>query len=194
MNAYTRLVTLALAVGFLAAPPLAAHCDTLSGPVVQDAREALVKRDIKPVLKWIRATDEAPVKAAFEKAVAIRGQSAAVAEVADTYFFETLVRLHRAGEGESYDGLKAGPVDPVLAALDASLAKGDSAAMSEEIARKVKEGLERRFERVVAARKHADHNAQAGREYVAAYVEFMHFAEKLHAMSSAPAGEAAHHH
>jgi hypothetical protein len=85
-----------------------AHCDTLDGPVVQTARTALEKGDITPLLKWVRVEDEKEIKDAFEKTLAVRRKGAEAKELADMYFFETLVRIHRAGEGAPYTGLKPG--------------------------------------------------------------------------------------
>jgi hypothetical protein len=84
-----------------------AHCDTLSGPVVLTAKAALEKGDVTPVLKWVKKEDEKEIREAFARTLAVRKQSTDARELADTYFFETLVRIHRAGEGAPYTGLKA---------------------------------------------------------------------------------------
>ena len=81
-----------------------AHCDTLDGPVVQTARIALEKGDIKPLLKWVRVEDKKEIQGAFEKTLAVRAKGAETKELADMYFFETLVRIHRAGEGVEITG------------------------------------------------------------------------------------------
>ena len=97
---------------FLATPhDASAHCDTLDGPVIQDARKAIAARDISPVLKWVKPKDEKAVQAAFQKVVAGKVKNP---EVAEHKFFETLVKIHRAGEGAPFTGLKpAGTVEPV---------------------------------------------------------------------------------
>ncbi len=74
-----------------------AHCDTLDGSVVQTARIALEKGDVTPLLKWVHADDEKEIRVAFQKTLAVRAKGAAAKELADMYFFETLVRIHRAG-------------------------------------------------------------------------------------------------
>src|SRR5512135_2885220 len=91
-------------VSLLAAAGLAwhniyAHCDTLDGPVVKDARTALQTRDVTPVLKWVKKESEAEIRAAFDAALAARGEAPADVQEADMKFFQTLVRVHRAGEG-----------------------------------------------------------------------------------------------
>ena len=63
-----------------------AHCDTLDGPVVIDARGALEKGDVTPVLKWVQAADEAELREAFAKARAVRKLNPEAKALADTYF------------------------------------------------------------------------------------------------------------
>lgn len=102
-----------------------AHCDTLDGPVVQTARTALEKGDVTPLLKWMQADDEKEIRTAFQKTLAVRTKGAEAKELADMYFFETLVRIHRAGEGAPYTGLKPGEaVDPAIALADRALETG----------------------------------------------------------------------
>ncbi len=104
---------------------LYAHCDTLNGPVVKDARRALEKGDIKPVLKWLIEDDEKEIRIAFQKTLSVRTKGAEAKELADMYFFETLVRVHRAGEGAPYTGLKPSEaVDPAVALADKALESG----------------------------------------------------------------------
>lgn len=159
-----------------------AHCDTLDGPVVADARKALSTGDVQPVLKWVGASEEAEIRAAFKDTVAVRAQSAAARDLADRYFFETLVRVHRAGEGAPYTGLKpAGtPVEAGIRAADEAIEKGGGDAVAREIAAAVEQGIRTRYARASEAKKHAADSVSAGREYVAAYVEYIHFVEGIH--------------
>ena len=46
-----------------------AHCDTLDGPVVKDARAALDAKDVTPVLKWVGADKEGEIREAFQHAL-----------------------------------------------------------------------------------------------------------------------------
>lgn len=92
------LLVLFLCLGLWVIPNIAAaHCDTLDGPVVATAKAALEKGDITPVLKWIRKEDEKEIVELFNKTLAVRKQGREAKELADMYFFETLVRVHRAG-------------------------------------------------------------------------------------------------
>ncbi len=187
------LLIAAAAAAVFATPRASAHCDTLEGPVVKDARAALSGGRVDSVLKWIKEGDEAAVRDAFARTLAVRGQSAAAAELADLYFFETLVRLHRAGEGAPYDGLKAGSPEPLILEADAALKEGGGTRFNAAVAERVRDALEVRFKRVATLQRHANDSAEAGRDYVAAYVEFMHFAEKVSSLAEA-AGSGEHHH
>ncbi len=173
----------------LSVPPARAHCDTLDGPVVADARAALAKGDVTPVLKWVGPKDEAEIRAAFRRAAAVRAGGAEARELADRYFFETLVRVHRASEGAPYTGLKpAGqPVEAGIRAADEALAKGSGEALVREATEVVAAGIHKRYSHAAEARKHAEHNVAAGREYVAAYVDLMHYVEGIHQAAVGPA-------
>lgn len=156
-----------------------AHCDTLNGPVVQDAKLALEKGDVTPTLKWVGKGDEAEVKAAFKKTLAVRGKGADVQELADRYFFETLVRLHRAGEGAPYTGLKDEPIEPSVALAEKALADGSAETMSKELSANLEKALQEKFAAVAKAQTSQDKSVKAGRKYVEAYVAYMHYVEGL---------------
>lgn len=162
-----------------------AHCDSLDGPVIRDARAALQKGDVQPVLKWVKPEYEAEIRGTFAKAVRVRSLSDDARDVADLHFFETLVRLHRAGEGVAYSGLKpAGSVDPGIRAADEALAHGSVDSLAHHLAEAVTASLRERFAKAVAARAHAEDSVDTGRAYVAAYVEFVHFVEALSGLVS----------
>lgn len=175
------IATLVFSVAVLLLPqPASAHCDTLSGPVIADARLAFEKGDVTPVLKWVRPADEAEIRDAFASALAVRKSGAQAQELADRYFFETLVRVHRAGEGAPYTGLKSAAPEPIVAATDKALEKASADELTHMMTEALASGIRTRAERVLKAQKHANHNVAAGREYVAAYVDFVHYVEGVH--------------
>lgn len=181
----------------LLVPGLAwAHCDSVDGPVVLEARAALEQNDVTPVLKWVRPEDEAAIRAAFAHAAAVRGLGAEARELADTYFLETLVRIHRAGEGAPYTGLKAaGAIEPAIAEADRALASGSVDELADTLSRHTAQGLRDRFARVAEARRHAGESVEAGREFVEAYVVYVHYVEGLsHLVHSVGPHEAADTH
>lgn len=164
-----------------------AHCDTTSGPVVVEARAAIEKGDVTPILKWVKPEQEAEIKAAFVKTLAVRVKSIEARELADQYFLETLVRLHRAGEGAPYTGIKDGPLEPIAAMADAALADGSANDMIDRISQHMAKVIQERFGRAVAARQRKDESVNAGRAFVEAYVAYMHLVEGIHdAIVSAP--------
>jgi hypothetical protein len=158
-----------------------AHCDTMDGPVIAEAREALARGDVAPVLKWVKEEHEGEIREVFEKVLTARKASPAAREIADMYFFETLVRLHRAGEGAPYTGLKpAGKVEPIVELSDRALASGEVGELVEHVAAAVEGGIRKRFAHVSGAREEASKSVEAGREFVEAYVIFTHYVERLY--------------
>ncbi len=177
---------------FLALPSLvSAHCDTMNGPVVTAARRALETGNVDLVLIWVQKKDEAVIREAFQKTLAVRNLSVESKTLADMYFFETLVRIHRAGEGVPYTGLKPAEteIDSGIAAADESLESGSPGALLAHLDGAVQEGISRRFAEVVGRKNVDPGDVEAGREYVRAYVEFIHFVERLYqAASGSPDG------
>jgi len=180
----------ALALTLVAVEPAAAHCDSLDGPVVTAARRALETGDVNLVLVWVRAQDEAEIRAAFEKTLSVRKLGDEARELADYYFFETLVRVHRAGEGEPYTGLKPADYEPPegIAAADRAIDAGSLEGLDAKLAQHAVAALRDRFERVQALQGYDPANVEAGRAYVHAYVEFIHFVEHLHGLIHGEAG------
>ncbi len=168
---------------------VSAHCDTMDGPVVQDARKALETKDVTPVLKWVQVKDEKSVKEGFKKALAAQGKKQE--QAAEKKFFESLVRVHRASEGAPFNGLKpAGEVEPVIAEADKALIGASPDNLVKMVTDTVSEGIHLRYRKVGEALKHKDESVQKGREYVAAYVEYTHYVERLQMDAE---GSAAHH-
>ncbi len=178
----TSFVVTAVLGAILAARPVLAHCDTADGPVVAAAKVALEKGDITPVLKWVKPAAESEIRAAFTRALAVRQKGPDAQALADQFFFENLVRIHRAGEGAPYTGiLPAGtPVEPAIALADQALDSGNADKLVKAITHHVEEGIRERFARAAATKKQADASVAAGREFVEAYVELTHYVERLH--------------
>lgn len=192
-NYFVRVMVVFLGIGFLLtamSKNAFAHCDTLDGPVVQAARLALEKSDITPVLKWVQVKDEKETRVAFEKALAVRVKGAEAKELADMYFFETLVRIHRAGEGAPYTGLKPGiAVDPAVALADKALASGSVDKLVDVLTKAMDKGIRERFQQTSERQKHAEGSVAEGREFVESYVIFTHYVEKLHGLIAGKHGE-----
>lgn len=168
------LVTFASAAAY-------AHCDTMNGPVVMAAKKALRIGNVNLVLIWVQKTDEAEVAAAFRQARIVRKLSRDARKLADKYFFETVVRLHRAGEGEPYTGLKptGTKIPPIFAAVDTAIATGSVEELLIKFPANTRADVEELFRKVVANKKFDVNNVKDGRRYVKSYVEFLHHVEHL---------------
>ncbi|HEY6553856.1 MAG TPA: DUF6448 family protein [Vicinamibacteria bacterium] len=190
---YTLALAAAGVISLTLVPrPALAHCDTVDGPVVKDARIALESKDVTPVLKWVRPDKEGEIREAFRHALTVRALGPEARALADRFLFETLVRVHREGEGAPYTGLKpAGTaVDPGIAAVDTALDTGSVDPLVKRLTAEVDKGLRQRFAEAAGARQHAAESIEKGRRYVEAYVEFMHYAERLLLNASSAASHA----
>ncbi|MGZ8919721.1 MAG: DUF6448 family protein [Limisphaerales bacterium] len=191
------------AAALLTAHTAQAHCDRLDGPVVQAARRALTESNVNFVLIWVQKEAELEIKHAFDKTVAVRQLSGEAKELADRYFFETLVRVHRAGEGEPYTGLQPAEreLGPATPAGDQALKSGNLEPVVELLTEKMEHGLQSHFKEALSRKKFSPNDVEAGRAFVKAYVEYIHYLEKLHAATASvthshsgePITKAVHH-
>ena len=194
MKTYQRLIALGLAglgLLFVGTDYASAHCDGLDGPVVKAAQKALQTNNVNLILIWVQKENEPELRAVFQQTIAVRRFSTESKAVADRYLFETLVRLHRTGEGAAYTGLKPAGRDlgPAIPAADRAIETGRTDALEKLLATELRDGLRDAFAKVQATRKYDVNDVDAGREYVKAYVEYVHFVERLHeAVTSRAAG------
>ena len=180
-----KVIILLIAAALLFIPEIVwAHCDTVRGPVVADARLALDTGDVTPVLKWIKPENESEIRAAFQKTLSVRAKGPDAREIADRYFFETLVRLHRLGENAPFTGLKDEPIEPSIVLADKALESGSADELINETTAYLAAQLRQRFAAAKEAQKHSSDSVTAGREYVARYVEFTHYVEQLHGIGT----------
>jgi hypothetical protein len=155
-----------------------AHCDTEDGPAVADGRLALETGDPSPALAWVQTKGDAEVREIFGLAQHVRALGGEARLVADRLFLETLVRVHRAGEGAGFDGIKpAGQVDPVVAAADRSIEEGDIGPLAGLVPPERLPELRARLARALALKDHDVRDVEVGRRWVAAYVSFVKYAE-----------------
>jgi hypothetical protein len=180
---------LVIAAVLTVAPRLFAHCDSISGPVIADARSALAKGAVTSVLKWVPAEAEQEIRDAFTRTMAARAASPEARDVADRWFFETLVRVHRASEGAPFTGLQGADFKPEggIELADEAIESGTLDAARKAVLDDITAGLSSRFAAVIEAKKHADETVADGRKYVRAYVEFIHYVERIHASATTAA-------
>ncbi len=170
-----------IAAALLLPAPAMAHCDSLDGPVVSLAQQALDRGNVNLVLPWVAASDEPTIRRVFDHALAVRKLGPDAARLADHYFFETVVRIHRAGEGAPYTGLKPAGRDlgPAIPAADAALKTGSPRALEAMLVDAVRERLHAQFERARSQAGFDANDVAAGRRYVEAYVPYVHYVERV---------------
>lgn len=202
MNRTYFFALLAIALGALADPTLAGegmatgllmfalgHCDGMDGPVVTLARKALEAGNVNLVLPWVREEDEPEIRHAFEHALAVRQLGPKAKALADHHFFETLVRLHRAGEGAAYTGLKPAGRDlgPAIPAADQALQDGSVEKVVKLVSDAVRQGVREHFHAAFSRKRFDPDDVAAGRAYVEAYVPYVHYVERLWEAAIGPA-------
>jgi hypothetical protein len=172
------------------------HCDSLDGPVVRAARRALEARDVALVLPYVPRAGEPEVIEAFDKVVQARQADGAAREIADRYFFETVVRVHRAGEGAPFTGLKPAGLDvgPVIPVAEKAIDDDDPARLEAALVTAVREQVAHRFHDLRHLREHAAHGVDAARAYVSASLGLQVWAHGLYQATKATGHAAAHTH
>ncbi len=165
-----------------------AHCDTMDGPVVAAAKKALEAGNVNFILIWVQKKDEGEIKKAFQKTLTVRKMSPEAKDLADMYFFETLVRIHRSGEGAPYTGLKPAGLNlgPAIPAADKALGDGKVDPLLNLITNTVQEGIKEHFKQAMAKKNFNKENVEAGREYIEAYVTFIHYVEAAYEAAKKP--------
>ena len=156
-----------------------AHCDTMDGPTALDGRTALEANNLNHALKWVAPGAEQELREVFDKSVRVRALGADAREVADRWFLENLVRLHRAGEGAPFAGLRPSgvPVDPKVAAADRCVDEGSLQPLAGLVPPDRLPELEKRLAVVLERKGYDVDDVAAGRAFVQAYVSFFKFAE-----------------
>ena len=189
-NTLTSLTVLAIlfTMVLFGSDKVFAHCDGMDGPVVTAAQKALDTGDVNLVLIWVQKNDEDAIRKAFQKTLGIRKLSPEAKELADMYFFETLVRAHRAGEGAPYTGLKPAGRDlgPAIPAGDKAIIDGQVEPVVKLLTDQIQKGIHEQFKKVMARKKFNKDDVAAGREYIETYVTFIHYVEHLYEASKEP--------
>jgi len=181
-----KVVAVLFSFAVLTVTPAQAHCDTMDGPVVKAAQQALQTKNVNLVLIWVQPKDEAAIREAFRQTLAVRKLNREARDLADRYFFETLVRLHRAGEGEPFTGIEPAGTDlgPIIPAADRALQNDGVEPLLRLFPAGATSEIRTRFKDVIAKKRFDKNDVAAGRDYVKAYVSFLHYLEHLNTESA----------
>lgn len=157
------------------------HCDSLDGPVVAAARQALEAADVDLVLPFVPENGEDEVRQVFAAALPVRMLGEAAREVADRLFFETVVRVHRAGEGAPYTGLKPAGLDvgPMIPLAERAITTGNPGPVIDHLTAALRDELQRRLDEVNALATRKGHSVPDARAWVEAMLGFEVYSHKL---------------
>lgn len=160
-----------------------AHCDSYDGPVVKDAFKAFNENKVELVLKWVAKEHETEIKNLFAKTYALKDADTEIYEIVEKHFLETLVRLHREGEGAPFTGLKpAGSTTAIIQMADEALVEKDIETLAKKLNAHIEQVVKEKYEKAVALEHVKNASIEQGRAYVAAYVDYTHTLEAIHAV------------
>ncbi len=176
-----KYISVIIAIILIAESKSFAHCDGIDGPVVKAAQKSLAENNINYTLIWIKPEFEQEVRSTFDKVMKIRTQNELTKEIADYYFYETVVRLHREGEGEPYTGLKPAGTEfsPGIKYADLALEEGSVKEIKSLLLESVAKAIEEKFHHALHSKKFNSEDVESGREFVEAYVQYIHYAERI---------------
>jgi hypothetical protein len=172
-----------------------AHCDAIDGPVAKAAVAALDTGNVNAALPYAPASAEDEIKSAFARSLKVRALGPDAKALADRTFIETTVRLHRAGEGAAYTGLKPAGLDhgPAIPAAERAIASGDLAPVKAVLSEDIEHGLAERFAHARHVQAHAiapksANDVAAARQRVSAELGFVTYVESVRQAAQGAAG------
>ena len=171
------------------------HCDTRDGPVVKAAKKSLETGNLNYILIWIPKESEKELKAVFERTLRARKAGKDAQDVADDWFFETAIRLHRAGEGAPYTGMKPAGLSegPVVPKAEKAIETGNPQETIDFLLKTVEDDLTHRFHHVMEKKKYDVNDVDAGREFIAAFIGWVVYSHHLYVNVTSPAGHGEKH-
>jgi hypothetical protein len=172
------------------------HCDSMDGPVVKAAIQALNASNVEYVLPYVPAEGEAEVVRVFQQVLPLHKKANGAKQVADQYFFETVVRIHRAGEGAAYTGLKPAGLDvgPVIPAAERAIESGSPDELVGLLTETIRTEVTERLAHTMELKRHATHGVEAARDYVEAMLGLQVWSHNLYMTAKGPAHIGSHEH
>lgn len=177
----TALITAFLFTGLLASQTAEAHCDRVNGPVAKDARKALETGDPAEALIWVGEEQEEELRSAFEQSLDVYETGGESRELAERYFMETTVRLHRQAEGMPYTGLKpAQPGSEDIQVAEEALDTGNLDPVTDLLAREIEKKTAELYQAAMKAKDRKNESVSSGREWADAYVRYIVYVHSLY--------------
>lgn len=176
---YVSVFTFLLVFGFTFSSQ--AHCDRVNGPVAVAAKKALQTGDSAHALIWVTDQQADELKSIFEQSLEVYAKGGDSQELAERYFMESTVRLHRQAEGMPYTGLKpARPNPDDIQVAEEALASGDVAEVTDLLAQEIRHKISELHANVMAAKDNKDQSVETGREWADAYVQYVVYIHGLY--------------
>ncbi|MDD1685976.1 MAG: DUF6448 family protein [Methanoregula sp.] len=144
---------------------------------------------------WIPQESEKELKSIFAKTLKARKAGKDAKEVADDWFFENAIRLHRAGEGASYTGMKPAGLSegPVVPMAEKAIENGNSGETIAFLLMTVEDDLNSRFQHVMEKKTYDVDDVPAGREFIEAFIGWVVYSHHLYmSVKEAPGHENPH--
>lgn len=165
----------------LSGTELYGHCDRKNGPVAVAAGEALKLGDFEKISIWVGKEQEQELKEKFQQSLEIYRQGGKAAELAEEYFMETSVRLHREAEGLPFTGLKEAQPNPEdIEAAEKALDTGNVDPVLYLLSEKMREKISHWFQEAQQAEERKHNSVEAGREWVDTYVKYITYIHGLY--------------
>jgi hypothetical protein len=178
---FSFLISVILFTGLILPKTTKAHCDRVNGPVAVAAKKALATANVDKVHIWVTQEQEGELEATYRQAMKVYGQGGDSKELAERYFMENAVRLHRLAEGMPYTGLKPAQPEPqAIQTAEQALETGDLKPATDLLISEMKEKASHLFEQAVEAQKNKDASVTAGRKWTDAYVKYVIYIQGLY--------------
>jgi len=167
---------------FMSPNSIQAHCDTASGPVAVAAHKALETGKFETIAIWVGEKQEHELRERFEQCLAIYKTGDDAKALAERYFIETAVRLHREAEGMTYNGLKpAQPLPEDISEAEKALETGNLQPVTNLLSMAIEKETQKWFHKALDAKKeYQGESVETGREWVDAYVKYVIYVHGLY--------------
>ncbi len=160
---------------------MVSNCDSMGGPVVKAAEMALEMENVNHILPYVNEEDENEIKSAFEKVSFVRELNEDAAELADYWFFETVVRLHLKGKNEPFHGIKPskGDLSPIMRKAKIAMDEEDLTDLFEFLSAKLENEMRKRFMEVLNSKDYDFNEVDEAREYINSVIEFVSYVDDI---------------
>lgn len=157
------------------------HCNRENGPVAKDARKALEKEDFQKIAIWVSKGQADELRTKYKECLNVYEKGGKSRKLAESYFVETAIRLHRKSEGMAFTGVKpASPLPPDIAKAEKALKTGELNPLIDFLSQELKQKTQKWFRNAMQAKKHKNENLGKGREWVDAYVKYVIYVHGLY--------------